>query len=372
MNKNNYTKQLISPFSQHLGFAKYLHENYKLIKFHFHVEGISGRHIQYLQAKDLLKRRKQINGFYVISDEDYLISLIYHYKDAYKNKMFSLLNNKIDCEYVKTQISTNLPSKTTNKIATHLKNKDIDSLKSMRSNIKKQILFRPVNLITASVIVFLGGLWKISRFYKKAPLIAFMGMDGAGKSTLTAESIQVLNENRISSELVYTGRGRRNIIPIQKVGKWYKNKEKNEGKKSSNQKISLKKKITYTLSSPIFTLDLILRYFIKILPKRKSKDIVITDRYATDILLMKNVPMWLKKILYFTIPKPTKIIYLYNDIDVLHIRKPNHPYDDLVRQESLFKEINKDLNPIQIKNEDIEKSKKQVCEIIFNELLKNW
>ena len=102
------------------------------------------------------------------------------------------------------------------------------------------------------------------------------------------------------------------------------------------------------------------------------KEIVLTDRYTTDMLLMENVPGRFRRFLYAISPKPSKVIYLYNDPKVLKERKPNHPFEDLLRQEILFEEINRKLKPKQIKNEELDNTIKEVSEVVFEELLDNW
>src|SRR3989344_16534 len=98
--KHRYVKQPISPFSKHIGFAKYMPDELKLIKFHFHIDGISGRNIIYLDGQKLLKRKKKLLSYYTLSDEDTLLNLIFHYKLSYEIKLKNLINNKIDLTYI--------------------------------------------------------------------------------------------------------------------------------------------------------------------------------------------------------------------------------------------------------------------------------
>ena len=67
-----FVKEILSPFSGHIGYVKYIPEEIKLLKFHFHVGGVSGRHVVYLDAVPALNRRVKFGKHYVLSKEDLL------------------------------------------------------------------------------------------------------------------------------------------------------------------------------------------------------------------------------------------------------------------------------------------------------------
>ena len=373
--EHKYFKQPISPFSKHIGFAKYVPEEFKLIKFHFHIDGISGRNIIYLDGQKLLDRKKKLLDYHTLSDEDTLLNLIYHYKSSYEMKLNNLITNKLDLNYIIETLKNKINTKLAKDLTDAIQEKDINKLLKLRTRVKKSLVNSLIKLIKVSYITIGSVLWKIPKLFRKSPMITFMGMDGAGKTTTTYEMIKILDENHIKSALIYTGRGKNNLLPIQFFGRKFKKiemKRENTDKNYEKEKPSLKKKIIYSIAAPFFAFDLICRYYIQIWSNRKTKDIVLTDRYSTDLMLMKNVPHWWKRYLYAISPKPSKVIYLYNDIKVLHKRKPGHPYDDLIRQEKLFEKINEKLKPIKIKNEDFEETKKTVSDIVFNEILKGW
>lgn len=196
-------------------------------------------------------------------------------------------------------------------------------------------------------------------------LISFIGMDGSGKSTLSKITKETLVRKGHKAVLIYTGRGRNNLLPIQFFGNLYRKaggRESNLPEEKRGQSNFEKISIIHTLAAPVFAFDLILRYFFVINPASRKNDFVITDRYSTDILLMNKVPFGFKKFLYFFIPKPDKVIYVYNKISVLHKRKSDHPIKDLERQEKLYSKILKGTNAVKIKNDSIQKSMKQIME----------
>lgn len=201
--------------------------------------------------------------------------------------------------------------------------------------------------------------------HMKGRLISFIGMDGAGKSTLTKLTKNTLEKTGFRASLVYVGRGRNNVLPIQFFGKIYRKTGGVESNIPTTRDKFEKISVIHTLAAPIFALDLLLRYFFIILPEQLKNDFVITDRYSTDILLMNKVPMNLKKFLYWFFPKPNKTFYIYNNISVLHKRKPDHSIKDLERQEKLFAKIIKKTNAVKIKNDKIKDSLKKILSVIW-------
>jgi len=186
-------------------------------------------------------------------------------------------------------------------------------------------------------------------------------MDGAGKSTTTNALQEMFKKSLVKSSLIYTGRGRANILPIQAVGRSYK---KVEARAKIFKPI---KKIIYTCAAPVFALDLFIRYWLVIWPKRKTKHLVMTDRYSSDMLLMVNVPDFMRKLLYFFLPKPTFTIYLWNKPEVLNKRK-QHPLKDLQRQEKLFAKINRKIKPVKIKSQKPDQTLAEAAKTIFKRL----
>jgi thymidylate kinase len=108
------------------------------------------------------------------------------------------------------------------------------------------------------------------------------------------------------------------------------------------------------------------------MPKRRSKTIVVTDRYCSDLLLMKYVPLSLKKALLSLFPKPTLTFYLYQDPEILHQRRPQETVEELQRQLSLFAELKRNLQPIEIKTRDVEKDVALVITTVLTYLYQKW
>ena len=213
-------------------------------------------------------------------------------------------------------------------------------------------------------------LQKLSWFVKSKPLISFIGMDGTGKTTVSNKVVEILKAKNLKVTSLYGGRGKDNILPIirsirgkKKRSRAFDTEKDRNGKRSTaNERYSLKQ----TVSAAIFTLDQILRYIFRILPLRKINHLVLTERYGVDILLMEKIPMFLKRIMFFFVPRPTLVIYLYNDPKVLSQRKRNHPIEDFRRQLKIFDQILPFINPVKIRSEDLNTTVYKVLVAIFN------
>ncbi len=364
--KEGYTRERISPYSHHFGYAKYFPRELKLVKFHFHVGGMSGRHVTYLSAEQLLKRRKKIGKYYVVSPEDLYISLVLHSPGS---KRYTKVANKLknlDEEYLKSTLINIFG----NSFGTELFECKFSKLNSLKKQIRRKVFWR--DPIGAIYVMGMSALWYVPKLIQGAPVISFIGMDGAGKTTATSKMVELLKEHRIKSELVYVGRGRGNILPIQFFGRKYKQREKRvDSNSKKNDDIKFSRKVIYSLSAPVFYFDFLLRYF-KVFVARRTKKLVLTDRFATDFLIMKNVPLWLRNLLYLLSPKPNAVIYLYNSPKLLYKRKPDHPAGDLERQEKLYASVLEKVKKVhRVKSVNEKQTVRDVSEIIFDEIISN-
>lgn len=366
MQKFGFKKLLICPSAGHYGFVKYV--DGRFLSFHIHAGGISGSSIPYLAAEPLLSRKKKKKDLYILSQEDQLLALILHsyldsctFKKKYKQQIKQLQRKKLDFEYIQQKLLEVSSGAFSKKIIEYLTRRKYRKLENLRLKFRKQFYHgskkRILGLLKSNILRYLWTAWRLTR---NAPLVSLIGMDGAGKTTLTNALKKRFDNSLITCSLLYTGRGRNNLLPIQFLGRKYKkieNKiEKSAFRNKNKTDAQIIKKIIYILSAPIFGFDLLLRCWFIIRPKRKIKQIVITDRYSTDILLMAYVPMPFKQIIYSFFPKPTLTIYVYDAAKILHLRKPDHSLADLKRQQNIFREINKTISPFSIKNNNIQKA----------------
>lgn len=378
MQNAGFKQLLLCPATGHYGFAKYVAGHF--LSFHYHINGVAGSNLPYLDTAPVLQRKQQKNQLNIVSDEDLLLVLLLHslldgkkIKNRYKKEINRLLTKNLDWEYIEHTMALKLSAAIVRKILFYLACGNYKRIESIMPKIEHDFKYgRYYNILRLVKINAMKCLWSVWRLTKNAPLVSFIGIDGAGKTTMTHMLKEKLDHSLITNWLIYTGRGRNNLLPIQFFGAKYRQLGANKGKQIQNKnkkiKPDIRTSIIYTFAAPVFALDLFLRYWLSIWPKRKINQIVLTDRYSSDLLLMPNVSMIFKKILYACLPRPTLTIYLYNTPELLHKRKPNHSLSDLYRQMKIFAEINKKLKPIKIKSNIIEKTFDKICWQISNAL----
>lgn len=348
---------------RHRGFGKYFPEMGKKIGLDIQVGGIHWNDIPYLTAAQVLPRCVQKGFFYTLSDEDEWVMYICHsllgkryFKEKYKQKIGELLKKNTDTITIPNTLATIFNQNISQHILTAIKRDDFSTLeKKSYWYATYYVLKNKKNILPFTRLSFRWIKQKIGA--RNRPLISFIGPDGSGK-TWNAEQLQkVIQQNNRKAEVIYTGRGKGNVLPIKRIANTYK----------KNEQPTKPKPFLYTLAAPVYTLDLLLRYLFIIYPKRKSK-IVITDRYGSDILLMEHVPLILKKILLSFFPKPTLTFYLYNDPDVLYQRRKQQSPEELKRQMELFGYLVKKFNAVPVKTTNPQKDFQTIAERTFTYL----
>jgi hypothetical protein len=75
-----------------------------------------------------------------------------------------------------------------------------------------------------------------------------------------------------------------------------------------------------------------------IYPKRVVNHYVISDRSYLDVMVSPNVNKHVARMCFDLLPKPT-FFFLYNKLEVLSARRPDHPSHDIKRQLREFKKF---------------------------------
>ena len=351
----------------------FLIQDKEVVSFDVQLGGVHWNDICYL-GNELFEDRVKRSFFYTPSDNNTFVMLLAHsilgkrhFKPEYK-KIILNLSGKVDKEYVIEKLSKIFNEK----ISREILSLDFERILHDKYKIISSFIFKSkTNALTFTKVFFRWIRWK--KLGKSYPLISIIGPDGAGKSTMTKELHDFLKKNNRKVEIVYNGRGRNQILPFRKIGNMYKKKErKSDRENKPGSKNLMKRKILYTLAAPVFTADLLLRYLFRIMPKRKTKNVVITDRYCSDILQMENVSFRFRRFLLKLFPKPTMTFYLYNDPEVLKQRRPEESMEGLKRQMYYFDKLKEDLEVMALKSDDKEKNQELVIRRVKTYLLDHW
>lgn len=370
LTKLGFTKRKKGYSLKHTPYFKVFDEDF--ISFDIQVGAVHWNDMPYLDEKNILKNRTKKSFFYVPSDNDAFVMLLVHsilgkryFKPEYK-AILSSLSETIDNDYVFDRLKETFNKKTAEVLLDlAIKKRFNEIIKKKNALIYYFILKSPKHITVFTALFFRWIRWKI----RLKPLITVMGPDGSGKSTTVKELNKKLIYFGRNSTVIYSGRGHYNVIPINKFGRGYKEKEIIAEKKGAPRKTT-RKSLLYTIASLFYTLDMLLRYFL-MTPKR-MKECVITDRYCSDIFLMENVPFFIRRFWISLFPRPQLTFYLYNSVPILHKRSNGHNIENLNWQLKNFPILNKRFNSIQIKTENKEKTIQQVFTDTMTWLLRNW
>ena len=370
--KNGFRRRRTLSFSYaHKPYYKFVSNH--IISFDVQVGGVYWNDMRYLQDTVIMNHKILQDFFYILSDDDMFVMLVAHSilgKRRFKKEYQTILQSlQVKEKEVGARLDQIFPRKGAWLVAMVRQGKFSKILNTKYGLIARFLLSKPRRIWTLGVVSCRWVWWK--KLGRSAPLIAFIGPDGAGKSSAVSALVSYLETHGRNVSMIYTGRGRNHILPFTKFAKKYKTKERRKDR-GSKKKTSLQRKVLYSIASPFYTLDLLLRYYISMFPQRKKHNVVITDRYCTDIYLMEHVPLWFRSLLLRLFPKPTLTFYLYNDVSVLLDRRPEENKEGLERQMRHFTRLQRYLHPHKIKSDDKMVTQNQVKHRTMAYLLDNW
>ena len=210
-----------------------------------------------------------------------------------------------------------------------------DNLKSNAKTLGEAMFKKVYNNQNAFITNVFAKSKYLKRIFKQPGYaIAFLGTDGAGKSTIIEKITPILNEsfhNSVNYEHL-----RPNMIPsiAQLLGK----KEIFDGPVTNPHEKKQSGLFGSLLRWSYYLIDYTLGYLLKVFPKKAFRSCVwIFDRYYYDYLIDKrrtrvNLPNWILKIGKFIIPEPDIIICLGAEPNIIYARKPELSIQEVNRQ----------------------------------------
>lgn len=166
-------------------------------------------------------------------------------------------------------------------------------------------------------------------------VIAFLGTDGSGKSTII-NTIKPLLENKFSIPINYEHL-RPNYIPSLGVvmRKRTSIQEENNGTATDPHKLPPSGILGSLFRLNYYMIDYIWGYFRKIYPTQNC--IWFFDRYYYDYLIDQrrariSLPIWILKLYSFFIPQPDLILCLGGEALKIYKRKPETSMEEVTRQ----------------------------------------
>lgn len=258
--------------------------------------------------------------------------------------------------------------------------KDVVGVNVETSNFKHMFLkksFRnsPLVYIYKQGVVFIN---KIQRYLKPSgKVIAFLGVDGAGKSSvinIIKPALEMATHNNVIVKHL-----RPTILPPLASYRVSLNKQKEEKSNTFDQPHLAPSSGTMVSIIRLFYLliDYVVGYWFSIRKKiAQQPSVIIYDRYAYDIGLdPKRFRISLKlKVIDFVIdfiPKPDLVICLYGDPSVIFERKKELPLEEVVRQtESIKAFAHERKNTIMVDTSELDIN--QVRDVVLTQIVNTY
>lgn len=189
--------------------------------------------------------------------------------------------------------------------------------------------------------------------------IAAVGPDGSGKSTFLETMQAVLNRNGIGTQTVYFGPWERCKLPtskaLRRIGAGPGDYRKSSPYRKSNYRL-FKGYIKRCLYYANFLPEMWARYAIGALRAILRRRVVLFDRHPIDLLAgLYNEPIenmwWLRILLVRLSPRPSMLVFLDNDAQVIWSRKKEFPLFLIERSLKQYRILSQQFGMISIRTD---------------------
>lgn len=270
------------------------------------------RAVEFLDRDTLIARRETRAGFFVLSPEDQLLSLLFHNvlaKGCIQEKHYSalkhLLTQPLDAAYLRRHTKGFGLTAIFEEITENLEAfyRAPERVRELRKRARRNLLLRhPANCARVAWIACKKRLPFPGR--KRGVLIAFLGPDGTGKSTLIKRARARLKELGLNVRVAYMGPWGGSLLHLKEKFAWLNPDPYREDYKAYYAgkltqppgPLHGAKKIKLVLRSALYYVLLMIemwaRWLVRVQPHLARGRIVLGDRYLYDMLVgYKNRPM---------------------------------------------------------------------------------
>jgi thymidylate kinase len=324
--------------------------DYFCIKLDF-VDGAKWKGINYLPDEELFKKKLQFKMFYILHPiHEAIISWLTRLLDSgtinMKHKNFILKTAKVYERDFYIILKELLGKKLINILWPLIISERLEDTISHSNKIKFALRAKAFkNAPFKSLIEYLLFYWYELRLRinPSGIIVAFIGPDGSGKSTTANKLVEILKKIYPYNDDCYIY-WRPGIFPL--LGDLFRLEKREFKGPCTNPHAAKPSGFLFSLIRLFYyTIDYIIGYPLKILPKTARNYMIIFDRYYYDFIidpyrsrikLPRFIPYLITK---FIIPKPDAVIYLDNNPDTLIKRKQEVPIEELERQVTAYRDL---------------------------------
>lgn len=302
----------------------------------------------YYIPNKLLDRKIFWKGFYVPSPVDEIIYTILRrtVKHNFTEKHLEILQRDFQTNTIEVEMALKreLPTEIVDAITLIVNSNDVSAFETYYGKFYEYVCIQSKRNNTLLKQLF---QWKYNlmrmlplRFIHPAGIdIALLAPDGGGKSTI----LEALKKYEITS---FSGVERKYIRPglFKNIGQ-YKPNAKPEITDNPNPHGRKPDGIIKSLIRfLVYLVDFTLGYFIKVLPLKWKRKLVVFDRYYYDYYVDMyryhySLPNWVPHFFSFLIPHPSLTIILYAPADVIYNRKKELTLEETSRQCEAYKNV---------------------------------
>jgi len=308
----------------------------------------------------LLGRRQPFRNFFKPAPEDEIVHLLLHslldkgfFKIDYQNRIHDLLKDKIHLSHLKRPLDDLWGRPRGDYIISLLQNRKFGALERE----KKRLLWNVIKDLSPRAIygaISTLGARVIHRVIgRKGLLVAFLGPDGSGKTTL---ALSLASKGIFPSRYVYMG-ANNYILPtshlIEIISRGLR--KKHNVPKMREDKIHILNRLLRYLKETVKLChdmaEFLTRYLFLSYRFYRKGYLVINDRYIYDLLLDRERfgrhPI-IQKVILKILPKPDLLLFLETSTRTMHQRKGEHSLETLESMRQGYRFLQKHFHNLQI------------------------
>ena len=308
----------------------------------------------------LLGRRQPFRSFFKPAPEDEVVHLLLHslldkgfFKTDYQNRILDLLKDNTHLTHFKRTLDDLWGRPRGDYIISLLQKRKFGTLGRERKrliwNIIKELSPEAICDIISTLVTKV--LHRV--FGHKGLLVAFLGPDGSGKTTL---ALSLASNDIFPSRYVYMGADNY-ILPtnhlIEKISKVLRKKH-NTPKMTERKLHILNRFLRYLKETTKLIHDMaefLTRYLFLSYRFYRKGCLVINDRYIYDLLLDRERfgrhPI-IQKVILKILPKPDLLLFLEASTRTMHQRKGEHSLETLESMRQGYRSLQKHFHNLQI------------------------
>ncbi len=357
------------------------------LKLDFQIRGIGFCGAYVLPADMILDNSEKRNGFYIPQEPYYALALFTHsflYHGAFRKYKQELADLAHD-EEVQTVFRAFYGDEMGEQFLEWARQQEYDRILARRTRYMLWFLLRrptqTVDIVT-SLIYRAGnkyGVWNLLHTlnpFRMAPLVALMGVDKSGKSTLADYTKEEL-ERQGQDAVIVNGGVFQQYPPftwINRARRWLQSRQSStdtEPEETYDEKVQSPETGSASTAAMLYRIANSAVTHCRIFLHRQRGRWVVTDRYTWDIVFFLGASSFWERLVRRLFPDPDLAFHITVSNDTLQERDCELAPDSISRIKDRIAERKEDYGLINVENEDLDDAKETIREYMYQLLTGN-